>query len=202
MVYNPNIPQANDFQDVSQGDILANFMQLDTSFDVDHYKFSDLTTDNGKHKQVTAVSQTSHPTTGSGETKIYAYKESVAPLTNLGPMIYARGESNSYQTPISPLQSPSGGTAIGTSTTVDIFNFSNMTNVYAMLYVMDITAIRRMITYVYTANGLLIGKDNLLPNTSLTPLETMVNDNVIQIRNTSPTIAYTIFWTLDFKRIG
>lgn len=56
MSYNPNIPQATDDLSDSQGDILQNFLALDTSFGRDHLPFSNLTADNGKHKFVEIVS--------------------------------------------------------------------------------------------------------------------------------------------------
>jgi len=70
MVFLPNIPQPTDDQSNSQGQLLGNNQQLDTSFAVDHYAFSDLTANNGKHKAVHLVNQ-SDPTTAAGEIAIY-----------------------------------------------------------------------------------------------------------------------------------
>lgn len=70
MVFLPNIPQPTDDQSNSQGQLLANNQQLDTSFSVDHYAFSDLTANNGKHKAIHLVNQ-SDPTTAAGEIAIY-----------------------------------------------------------------------------------------------------------------------------------
>jgi hypothetical protein len=55
MTYNPNIPMANDIISQSQSQILTNFSQCDTLFDVDHVKFSDVVVpaNRGMHRQVT-----------------------------------------------------------------------------------------------------------------------------------------------------
>ncbi len=52
MAYNQNIPQPTTNLSVSQGDLLANFQQLDTSFAKDHTAFS-VSTNFGQHKQMT-----------------------------------------------------------------------------------------------------------------------------------------------------
>jgi len=76
MVYNPNIPGPNDKLRVSQGQILENFSQADTLFDVDHVKFSDTTGDAGKHTATTFVNRTDKaltipPTTSAQELALY-----------------------------------------------------------------------------------------------------------------------------------
>jgi hypothetical protein len=76
MVYNPNIPAAGDKLRVSQGQILENFSQADTLFDVDHVKFSDTTGDAGKHTATTFVNRTDKaltipPTTSAQELAFY-----------------------------------------------------------------------------------------------------------------------------------
>jgi len=50
--YTDNIPQPTDIISVSQGQILDNFSQLDTSFGIDHTAFS-VGTNIGYHKKVT-----------------------------------------------------------------------------------------------------------------------------------------------------
>jgi hypothetical protein len=60
-LYNNAIPQAGNRLASSQQDLLNNFQQLDTTFGVDHYDFSDGTANNGKHNQVTMPGQSSPP---------------------------------------------------------------------------------------------------------------------------------------------
>jgi len=66
MPFNPNIPQPNDLLTDSQGDLLANNQQLDTSFGINHYAFSDLTANNGKHKYVQMPVQSADPPLSAG----------------------------------------------------------------------------------------------------------------------------------------
>ncbi len=54
MTYNANIPQATDLISVSQGQILANFSQLNTQFGIDHVAFNPGSGNgDGHHKQAT-----------------------------------------------------------------------------------------------------------------------------------------------------
>lgn len=72
MTYQANIPQPNDFLDESQSDLLNNFTVLDSSFAKNHYTFSDLTTNAGKHKFVELVKQ-ALPATAVGSGSLYTF---------------------------------------------------------------------------------------------------------------------------------
>lgn len=72
MVYTPNIPNASDFIDESQPIIKANFQQLDTSFGLNHYSFSDGTANNGKHKYAVFPEQTVDGPTAVNEVSVYS----------------------------------------------------------------------------------------------------------------------------------
>jgi len=67
MTFNPAIPQPTDDMSDSQGDLLINFGQLNTVFSEDHVAFN-ASSDKGKHKKVTFVSQGSDPDNDSPET--------------------------------------------------------------------------------------------------------------------------------------
>jgi hypothetical protein len=125
MAYNPNIPNATDYLDESQPQLKQNFQQLDTSFAIDHYAFSDIAGDTGKHKVITTVSQgtspTAHPTTAANEPKIYAFKS----LGNIPVLDFSRGGSDAVPTPITILQSSAAPISY-TSGTHDIFDFSGI----------------------------------------------------------------------------
>lgn len=196
MAYKPNIPQANDFQDVSQGDILANFQQLDTTLAIDHYPPSDLNPTNGKHKHITAVPQTSHPSTAASETKIYSYKEDPS-TTNLGPIVYVRGESDAVQTPLTKLQ---GNDAYLANETKNIFDFSGI--VRALFRFMIFSAnnsylIDSRISYVSTAS----------PKFNISQFQNPVgsgfligqSSDILTLKNRNS--AETLYWTIDFYRI-
>lgn len=65
MAYNPSIPQATDYQDASQPQILENFTQLNTIFGQDHVTFN-AASNNGKHNKVSLTNQTSSVPTFTG----------------------------------------------------------------------------------------------------------------------------------------
>ena len=89
MTFNPNIPQPNDIPSQSQAQILTNFQQLNTVFDVDHVPFNDGTAANrGKHDQSTYIELGADPTTLSGELAVYS-KDNAGATT-----LYLRQESN------------------------------------------------------------------------------------------------------------
>lgn len=71
MAFKNNIPQPTDDLSVSQGDLLGNMQQLDTSFDIDHFTFSNLTANNGKHRKVTMPVRGAAPATIAGEGALY-----------------------------------------------------------------------------------------------------------------------------------
>lgn len=90
MAYKNNIPTASDFQDESQQDLLDNFAQLDVSFGIDHYEYSDTSGATGKHKQCTYTELAAAPTTLANEGSVYT-KEGTNPAeTNL----FFRGENS------------------------------------------------------------------------------------------------------------
>ncbi len=73
MTYNPSIPAADDLISESQGQLLTNFTQLNTVFDIDHVAFNDGTAANrGKHNQVTIIQGASDPTTLANENALYS----------------------------------------------------------------------------------------------------------------------------------
>lgn len=61
--YQPSIPTGLVNLDVDYANIQANFSQADTTFGIDHYKFSDQTAQNGIHKQIRMPNQS--PALGS-----------------------------------------------------------------------------------------------------------------------------------------
>ena len=70
MTFDPNIPQASDDPQVSQGEILQNFQVLYANFGVNHVDLGAIT-NAGKHKFVEMPNQGSIPATISGEGTFY-----------------------------------------------------------------------------------------------------------------------------------
>lgn len=128
MPYDPNIPMPNDDLSDSQVDLLANFQQLDTSFGIDHYTFSNATANNGKHNQVTTPVQGSHPATSANEPKFYAMQDSA----NLGVIQYSRAGSSAVPSPMTYLQSTSAAIPMVQNVAINIFDFTGLTRAMCM----------------------------------------------------------------------
>lgn len=96
MTYNANIPQPNDFLDESQVDLLSNFTVLDSSFLTNHFNFSDLSGNTGKHRFIEMPVTTLGAISGSlvaGESVLYS-----ATLNSHAQLCYTNGVStNQYQ---------------------------------------------------------------------------------------------------------
>lgn len=72
MAYLSNIPQASDYQDASQPQLLENFTQLNTIFGIDHVTFN-AASNNGKHNKCTLTDQTAAvPVFAGTDTGIYS----------------------------------------------------------------------------------------------------------------------------------
>lgn len=102
-IYNNNIPQPSDLLTKSQGDILNNFKQLDTSFGKDHYTFSDATANNGKHKQAQIVAGGAIPVgLTAGENTIYSKSVTLpGPVTSSEMFVSPDASGDEYQLTVS-----------------------------------------------------------------------------------------------------
>lgn len=128
MVYTRNEPVASDLLEVSQPKLAANTNGSDDSFGVDHYKFSDLTANNGFHNKVTTPAYVATPPTGLppvtvGNPIFYAFQ-----LTGpIGVIQYSRGVSNAVPTPLTAQQSPAAPFVLGPSNTAYVLDFAGTT---------------------------------------------------------------------------
>jgi len=78
MPYNANIPQATDFQDQSQSDLLGNFQEINTFVNVNHVGFG--SPDEGKHALVEFPVQAIAPIILGGEIGLYNF---LSPITGV-----------------------------------------------------------------------------------------------------------------------
>lgn len=73
MTYSPNIPQATDIPSQSQAQLLTNFQQLNTIFDLNHVTYNDAAVaDRGKHRFTTLIDQSPAPSTAANELAVYS----------------------------------------------------------------------------------------------------------------------------------
>lgn len=195
MSYNPNIPQPNDELSDSQPDILNNFGSSNTSFGIDHYPFSDLTVNNGKHNKVTTplIVGGIHPTTIAAEPKFYAMQDTV----NIGVIQYSRGPSDAVPTPVTSLQSTAAAIVLASTATTNVLDFTGLPRAMATLSAFD---------SINISTGVVIS--NIFWNGTIfqigspgTALKVQASGNIIQLKNQTVT-PMSIYWTLELKRLS
>lgn len=200
MVYLPNIPQQTDQLDVSQPEILGNFQQLDTSFGIDHYKYSDLTADNGKHNQVTTPEIVGgvHPTTAADEPKFYAMQDSA----NLGVIQYSRGPSNAVPTPLTRLQVATGGVLIGAASTTNVFDFTGLNNALCVLYAAQLNSSSNRVVGFVRYDGVAVRSSNMTDQAAIPASKLNISPSgaILRLAN-SDALGMTVYWSLEFLRI-
>jgi len=190
MTYNKNIPQATDDLSVSQGEVQANFLQLNTSFEIDHYTFDDVSGDTGKHRTITTVDQVTDPTTAAVEPRIYG-KGTFTPSLVLQ---YSRGESDAVPT---PLTSAHGDLVLPAATTTDLFDFTGITTGLVEVYLWNVAGPGTQISGHIIISGGVLNTTGLA--STATALTFSVAGSVLNVRHQT---GITTKWTLDFKRLA
>jgi len=189
-IYNPNIPQANDDLSDSQGQILQNFNKADSSFGTDHYRFSDLTVNNGFHNRMTTPAFVDSPPTGLPPVTIanipimYAYQDSA----NVGVINYSRGPLNAVPTPLTHLQSTSAAIVLAPAATTNILDFTGLSRATCMIYAFDAVAtapglgrVRAVASVFWSGTFFII--DLIVGSTSI--LTVQASGNILQLRNST-----------------
>lgn len=207
-VFNPAIPTPTDFLADSQGQLLQNFNKSNSSFGTDHYPFSDLTTNNGFHNQVTTPAYVANPPTGlppvtvSGIPKMYAF----ADTANVGVINYSRtydiaNATPAVPTPLSHLHSTSAAIVLGPGASTNILDFTGIARAFCILYAMDIATVstsKLVAAIFWTGAAFTI---NGLSSTSLV-LAAASTGNILQLKNVSGGSANNVYWTLQMDRLS
>ena len=197
-----NIPlSTNNLARESQQDLLNNNIQLDASFGVDHYTFSNLTANNGFHNQVTTplIVGAIHPTTAAAVPKFYAMQDSA----NLGVIQYSRGPSNAVPTPQTFLQSTQAAIVLAPSGTTNILDFTGLTQAIMMVYASDKInfSLARIVAYVYWTGAAF--ESVTLTTTAGNSLVIQNTGNILQLKNTSGVVTLNdVYWQVEFLRIN
>lgn len=207
MVFNKNIPQPTDTLDRSQQDLLNNNLQLNTSFGIDHYPFTDVTANLGKHNQVSTpiIIGAAHPTPVASQAIFYGMQDT----SNLGTLQYSiGGPSGSAQTPVTSIQSSSAGVSILQGGTT-IFDFAGITKcAMATLYAMSTTQTNtNKIEYIMFWNNSTLRIEQLNATGITSQLGAQVNAsselqlfNKISSGGGSGNLS-NVYWTIHFHRI-
>lgn len=133
-MYQPGIPTGTVQLDEDYLNIQHNFTQLDTSFGIDHYKFSDQTANNGFHNTVTTplIVGSAHPITAANVPKFYSMKDG----TNGQTIQYSRLGGNAVPSPVTYIQSQLVPINIPALSSINIYDFTGINSAIANLYVM------------------------------------------------------------------
>jgi hypothetical protein len=197
MVFDPDRPIASENLSDSQPLLLSNNRALDTSFGVDHYKFSDGTENNGFHNQVTTPAQGSIPETTSNPV-FFGYKQTA----NLGVLQYSAGPSGAVITPLTKIYSPSTPISIGNSSSTPLLDFTGIVLAQALV----------LFTYTLVSGGtfnqLWSVRYQTGPSTTVVSYNTFTpgltlefSGSVLSIVSNNVGASTNLFWTLDFERI-
>jgi hypothetical protein len=202
MAYNPNIPQPSDLLSVSQGDLLNNNTVSNTIFGVDHYAFSDVSGNAGKHNQVTTplIQGAVHPTTAADEPKFYAMQDSA----NLGVIQYSRLGSDAFPSPVSYFESPATDITLAPSGgTSNILDFTGISRAFGRVVAANFSNVNPLFGVITDFTFFDNGAGGLI--TTFPTLSALVQvigvGRILQLRNLS-LINYTnIAWTCMLWRI-
>lgn len=202
MVYIRNEPVATDDLDVSQPKLAGNTNSSDDSFGIDHYKFSDLTTNNGFHNKVTTPAFVDTPPTGlppvtTTNPVFYSFQQT-APM---GVLQYSRGPSNAVPTPLTCLQGPAGGiTILPSGGTINIMDFTGIPRIalFEIYYCSDNTTntVGGRFLYNFIAPNINVKLEGSSSNLVIPQF----SGNILQLKDPS-LLPFTIFWTLKFLRV-
>lgn len=195
MTFNPAIPQPFHLLSNSQNDLLTNMSALDTSFGIDHYKFSDATSNNGFHNTVTTplIVGSAHPATAAGIPKLYAMQDSA----NLGVIQYSRGPNSAVPSPVTSLHSPSAAISMSQNTPVNVFDFTGLARALCIFSALGTNGatIAFMTAAIYWTGSVL--RINVLGNSAFMTAAAAGNVLTFQSIIAGTTSGY---WTLQFLR--
>lgn len=215
MTFKNNIPQPTDNLSDSQVDLLNNMSQLDTSFGVDHYTFSDLTANNGFHNQITTPVYVATPSTGlppnstATLAKMYGFQDS----PNIGVINYSRGWDlvnmvPAVPTPLTCLQSQAGAISLavspGPGNTTTVLDFAGLARGICTLYVVSLSGVFTPAASFNRAEVMWNGATLLIPNQiGSVILSAVISGSKLLIQNTAtvgPTVT-AVYWTLVMHRL-
>lgn len=196
-LFNPTIPTGLVKLSLDYKNVQNNFAQLDTSFGIDHYAFSNQTASNGFHNQVTLpkIASGTHPTTSATNTIMYCMQDS----TNLGLLNYSRGPSNAVPTPLTSRHSAAAGFNMNNNATVNILDATGLTLLFGTLFAMcsGTTSSATCIDVVWN-NGAWAASTNSF---NFNFFNTTSSGSQLKLKNVSGSNITGVFWTLKLERV-
>lgn len=211
----PTIPEPDDNLDFSQKQLLSNNAGLDTVFGIDHYNFSDASSNKGFHNEVTTPVFTAAPPTPP-------YTPSVTPpITTTNPILYAfqqttpigaiqfsRGPSNAVPSPLTRLNSTAAATVLNSVSTLNLLDFTGLNQAYVKVYAynsLDMGGFQANIEATcFWSAAIPAFIINIVTDTSLTtPIGFTIQSsgNILQLKNTSGSNYLNVYWTIELIRV-
>ena len=190
MTFNPNIPQPNDELSASQPVLLSNNTELDNAFEVDHYKFSDATTNKGKHREITTPNEPIPTTTTDPKICGHAVSSAIETLQ------FSKGINDAVPT---PLTSKIGFiSSLAPAATVNLQDFTGVTTCLFRVTVMASTFTGPVLFSGAIFSSAFTARTKTYPITDLV-WSLPVSGNILQLQ--SVTAQSNVYWTIEFLRI-
>jgi hypothetical protein len=198
MAYLLNEPIAADFLSVSQPKLATNTNDSDASFGTDHFAFSDLSANNGKHNIIQSVANTTYPTT-TVDPMTYAFSlSSAAPSSNIPTLLFTQGVSDVQPTPLTRLTSDPFFTLNPTSTQT-ILDFTNSPYCYGFVTFTGTTSGPTVTVYTFFWNGSSGTQSQV--SSGIAQIVIKFTGSVLGIFNSTLNPYLNCSYTLEFQRI-
>jgi len=200
MAYDPGVPTGIIPLSQDYKSIKDNFTQLDVSFGIDHYPFSNNTSNKGFHNQVTTPVYVANPVTGlppaTGTNPIfYAFQQ----YTAVGPLQYSRGPSLAVPTPLTSLHSGTAPIIIAPNGTTNVLDFTGITRAICTLFAMDtVDPVGGAVAAVVLWTGTTFSLNTTIGTHALRAAS---SGNILQIKNFNATPFSNVYWTLKIERL-
>lgn len=204
MPYTADTPLPTDYLNtISQPVFRQNFNQLNTSFGIDHYPFSDVTANNGFHNQVTTPIRVGGKPLPTNNPIFFAFQDSA----NIGTLQYSAGTNigapspdNNVPTPLTNLQSPQAGQSFTAGTPVNIFSFAGLPRAIATIYITNLDPANNLFRrgeYTWDGTKLYLNEQSPQPTNNLTLGVSGSNITALIIILSST----QMYWTINFHRL-
>ena len=194
-----DVPIGTQKQNVSAPQMRNNFSQANVTFGVDHYAFSDETSNNGYHNSVTTppIIGGMAPTSTPSLTILYGLQQTA----NLGLLQYSIGYNStisapSIPTPLTAIHSISTPITLARAATTNILDFTSITLAMGTVYAFDATSALNLAGNVYWNGSAFTFNINSGSGFSLVGF-----GNILQLKNNAIFSANNVFWTLKLHRL-
>ena len=189
-----------------------NSTQLDVTYGVDHYKFSDATPNNGYHINVTTPASATYPITTLALPKLFGFTQP-QPGANanfvIGTTQYSQGFNSdlvlpSVPTPLTSMMSAVTATAILNTGVKNVIDFTGLSRCVCTLTAWDFTSLASNVgtqAVVIWDNNRMTITQSFTFGGSGGALSIVRSANILQVKNTGVNLT-NVYWVCRFDRIN